>query len=87
VKHAYTIQVVVGRKVKKLHCASAWVAFEQHNRLIRKGLKVQILNRAGEPVTIGRLEAAAQAETGGPATRTEEPGGLPTSARNLLMGS
>jgi hypothetical protein len=85
-KHAYTIQVVVGRKVKKLHCASAWVAFEQHNRLIRKGLKVLILDRAGEPVTIGRLEAAAQAETGAAVTATAQPGGLPISARNLLMG-
>lgn len=86
-KHAYTIRTIVDGKAQKLRCTSAWVAYEQHNRLVRQGRTVRILNRVGEPVTIGQLEAAAQAETGAAVTRTGEPGGLPPSARNLLMGS
>jgi hypothetical protein len=87
VRHAYTIQAVFGHETKKLRCASAWVAYEQHNRLVRQGRKVRILNSAGKPVTIGQLEAAAQAETGYVMKGTEEPGGVPISARGVLMGS
>lgn len=86
-KHAYTIQAIFGQKTKKLRCASAWVAYEQHNRLIRQGQKVRVLNRSGEPVTSGQLEAAAQAEIGAAVRGAEEPRGLPISTRGLLMSS
>ena len=86
-KHAYTIQSGSARGLKRLRCASAWVAYEQHNRLARQGRKVMILNHAGEPVTIGQLEAAVQAETGNAVASTEESGSTPISARNLLMDS
>ena len=86
-KHAYTIQFGSGSRIKKLRCASAWVAYEQQSRLARKGQKVLISDHAGEPVTVGKLEAAARAEGGGAVTGTEEARGPPISARNLLMGS
>lgn len=74
-------------KPQTLRCTSAWIAFEQYNRLTRKGWKVSVLNHAGESVTIGRLQVAAQAESGAFVTGTDRAGGPPTSARNLLMGS
>lgn len=87
-KHAYTIQASIrDQPMKTLQCTTAWVAFEQRNRLVRQGWKVHILNRAGKPVTDSQLEAAAQAETGAPANSSDEPRGVPISARNLLMGS
>ncbi|MGH1571379.1 hypothetical protein ACRAWG_12620 [Methylobacterium sp. P31] len=62
-KHAYTLHAMRGRETKKLPCASAWVAFEQHNRLVRQGWKVSTVSHAGKLVTGSQLEAAAQAET------------------------
>ncbi|MEG9525082.1 MAG: hypothetical protein MIL41_04820 [Hyphomicrobiales bacterium] len=87
-KHAYMIQAGPStRPTATLRCSSAWIAYEQYNRLVRRGQKVRILNRSGEQVTIEQLEAAAQAETGAPVNSSDEAGTVPISVRNLLMGS
>jgi hypothetical protein len=73
VKDAYMIHAMRGGEVRKLPCASAWVAFEQHNHLARQGWKVCAVNYAGDLVTGSQLEAAAQAEIDA-AVKGSEPG-------------
>ncbi|MCJ2126799.1 hypothetical protein [Methylobacterium sp. J-077] len=60
----YMIRAALGRAKKDFRCASAWIAFEQHNRLVRQGWKVHIFNPARDQLTADQLEAAAQAEIG-----------------------
>lgn len=86
-KNAYTIEAALkGRGTKTLRCASAWVAFEQYSRLVRKGLTVRVLDHAKAPVTDRQLEALARVESGAALSGSEQPAGLPISTRNLLMG-
>ncbi|MCJ2060095.1 hypothetical protein MKL09_26635 [Methylobacterium sp. J-048] len=60
----YLIRALLGGAKKDFRCASAWIAFEQHNRLVRQGWKVHIFNPARDQITADQLEAAAQAEIG-----------------------
>ena len=60
----YLIRAVLGRTRKDFKCASAWIAFEQHNRLIRQGWTVRIFNHARAQLTANQLEAEAKAEIG-----------------------
>ncbi|SDA25040.1 hypothetical protein SAMN02799622_03540 [Methylobacterium sp. UNC378MF] len=53
-----------GRGRKTLRCASAWVAYEQRDRLVRQGWTVSVLDHAMKPVAVDHLEAAALAESG-----------------------
>lgn len=65
-QQAYKIEAALkGRGRKTLRCASAWVAYEQHDRLVRQGWTVRILDNAKMPMAAGQLEAIAQAETSG----------------------
>jgi hypothetical protein len=71
VQHTYKIDAALkGRGRKTLRCASAWVAYEQRDRLVRQGWTVSILDHAMKPVAVDHLEAVAKAESGGCHSRT-----------------
>ncbi|WP_267358417.1 MULTISPECIES: hypothetical protein [unclassified Methylobacterium] len=61
-EHGYMIRAALGRAKKDLRCASAWIAFEQHNRLVRQGWNVRVFDDDREQMSVSQLEAAAQAE-------------------------
>jgi hypothetical protein len=64
VQQAYKIDAALkGRGRKTLRCASAWVAYEQRDRLVRQGWTVSIVDHAMRPVAVDQLEAVAQAES------------------------
>jgi hypothetical protein len=66
VRQTYKIDAALkGRGRKTLRCASAWVAYEQRDRLVRQGWTVSILDHAMKPVAVDQLAAVAQAEIGG----------------------
>jgi len=65
VRHTYKVDAALkGRRRKTLRCASAWVAYEQRDRLVRQGWTVSVLDQAMKPVAVDHLEAAALAESG-----------------------
>ncbi|WP_267361313.1 MULTISPECIES: hypothetical protein [unclassified Methylobacterium] len=64
-QHTYKVDAALkGRARKSLHCASAWVAYEQQGRLVRQGWTVSVLDHEMKPVAVDHLEAIAQAESG-----------------------
>lgn len=65
-RQTYKIEAALkGRGRKTLLCASAWVAYEQRDRLVRQGWTVSILDHALKPVPVDHLEAVARAENDG----------------------
>lgn len=62
--HAYTIRAVRSRESNRLPCASAWVAWERRNLLVRQGWIVTVFDYDGLSVPDGQLEALAQSEVG-----------------------
>ena len=61
-KHAYTILAARGRETKRLPCASAWVAVERRNLVIRQGWKAAIFDHLGAEMKDSTMDALAQAE-------------------------